>query len=755
LYEQAQAEREGPDPREAAVSSTYAQFDDETFLELYTQPAGEGLREVELYLEGVHCAACVWLVEKIPAMVPGVQESRLQFRRSLLRLVWSPEQTSLSSIAQLLERLGYPPHPYRDLHRHSQHRKEDRRMLIRIALAGACAGNVMLMAFALYSGMFGDMSQDHKQLFRWASLIVALPAVGWSSLPFFRGAWAALKMRSLHMDLPIALGIFAGFGWGAWNTFRQAGEVYFDSVTTLIFFLLVGRWLQVRQQRHAAEATELMYSLSPSTARRISGGEVQEVPVEALHIGESIEVRAGDTIPVDGIIRGGDSRLDLAILTGESRPIPVEEGDTVHAGSINLTSHLLIEVQATGNETRLGQLLREVEEASERRAPIVKLADRIAGSFVAVVLVLALGTLLFWLWRSPEHALEHAVALLIVTCPCALGMATPLAIIAGLGKAARHGILIKGGDILEAIATPSRLWLDKTGTITQGKMALVSWHGDTSIQPMVHAIESQSAHPIAKALVEGLPAPDSPIDVTIEQLLGKGLRATIDQQEYVIGSPAFVQQQVHLVPDWVEEQVHTATQQALTPVLFALDGEIVACAGLGDPIREDAAETLRALRELGWKVGILSGDHPEVVQAVARQLGLPEEDCHGGLSPEQKQQRLEAEQGASVMVGDGVNDAAALATATVGVSVHGGAEASLAIADVYLSKEGLSGLHQLILGAHMTTNVIKRNFMFSIGYNIVGATLAMMGLLNPLLAAILMPLSSLTVISHSFRAKTF
>lgn len=753
LYEQVQDEREGEDPRAHVQPSSYAQFDDATFLELYSKERGPDLREIDLYLEGIHCAACVWLVEKLPSMVEGVTEARLQFRKAQLHLVWKPSETSLSTLAQLLERLGYPPHPYRDLHRHSQQRAEDRKMLIRIAVAGAAAGNVMLMAFALYSGLFQGMENKYQQLFRWASFVVALPSVLWASQPFFRGAWASLKMRSLHMDLPISIGIAAGFGWGTWNTLTHTGEIYFDSVTTLIFFLLVGRWLQLRQQRQAAEATELMHSLAPSTVRRIEAGGVREIPVEALNKGDLIEVRAGDTISVDGTIREGSSRLDLSFLTGESKPIVVDRGESVHAGSLNIEALLCVEVETTGSETRLGQLLKEVESASERRAPIVQLADRIAGMFVAIVLVLALITLLVWLWIDPNQALGHAVALLIVTCPCALGLATPLAISAALGKAAKQGILIKGGEILEALSNPGRLWLDKTGTLTKGQMSLVGWKGDTSIQSAVRAMEAQSVHPIAKALVEALP--DEQKEATIQQIIGRGLIGSVDGLSIHIGAPEFIRECASTIPDWFEPAIQETTHQALTPVAIAVNSEVRALAQLGDPLREDAVETLEQLKQKGWKIGILSGDHPDVVRAVARQLPLDLEQCHGGLSPEEKQAYLEQRDEVAVMVGDGVNDAAALAIATVGVSVHGGAEASLAIADVYLAEEGLTGLHQLIEGARRTSRVIRMNFIFSIAYNMLGALLAMTGWITPLWAAVLMPLSSLTVISNSYRARTF
>lgn len=754
-YEMAQKERSEPDPR-TNTPPAYAEFDDSVFHKLYAKPRGQGLLEIELYIEGVHCAACVWLLEKLPSLVSGVVEARLDFRRSLLRVMWNPAEVQLSSIAGFIDRLGYPPHPYRDQKREEAQRAEDRRMLIRIGVAGACAGNTMLIAFALYGGMFSGMEEAHRHFFRWTSLIITLPAVLWAGNLFFKGAWAAFRTSTLHMDLPIALGIGAGFAWGTHNTIMGVGEVYFDSVTALIFLLLVGRWLQHRQQRMAAQATELLYSLSPSKARRVQGSDIREVPVEALKEGDCIEVRAGETVPVDGEIKTGNSQLDLSILTGESRPIKVSPGMPVHAGSTNLSNRLLIDVQSTGSETRLGQLMRQVEEASQRRAPIVLQANKIAGWFVAAVLALAVITFTLWWMRDPTLAIEHAVALLIVTCPCALGLATPLAISAGLGKAAQEGILVKGGDVLEALARPGQLWLDKTGTLTCGQLKLVHWEGDTSIQPLVRAIEERSSHLIARAMTDAFAHLPSAGEADVEQKLGQGIIGTVDGKTVHIGSPAFLRETFGNLPETMESNIHQLTRDALTPVVIAVDGEVKALAGLGDPIRNDTQETLQHFKKMGWQVGILSGDHPEVVQAVARKLGLNPEQCHGGLSPEDKLRFVEeTPHDTVVMVGDGVNDAAALSAATIGIGVHGGAEASLAIADIYLTRPGLTPLRTLLDGGNRIIGVIRRNLGFSLIYNFMGATLAITGLITPLWAAVLMPLSSITVITSSYRARTF
>jgi P-type Cu2+ transporter len=744
---------------------SYAELDDPGFRSRACRSGADGLLSTELYLEGVHCSACVWLVERLPRLLPGVVEARLDLPRAQALIIWDPAAVSLSAVAARLDALGYAPHPCRGLDAQAIRRREDRAMLARIGLAGAVAGNVMAIAFALYGGMVDGMEPQFATLFRWASLLVALPAVIWGGGVFFKGAWAGLRAGTLGMDLPISLGLLAGFLHGAVNTARGGGEVYFDSLTVLIFLLLVGRYLQRRQQRAAADATELVAALAPSQARLLEDGRAREVPLEALVPGVLVEVRAGDVVPADGVIASGRSSLDVSLLSGESRAIAVGEGDPVHAGTLNLAARLTVRVESTGEDTRVGRLMKLVEEHVRRRAPIVQLADRISGHFVAAVLVLAAATLAFWLRLDPARAVDHAVAVLIVTCPCALGLATPLAVSAAIGQAARAGLLIKGADVLEKLSRPGRMWLDKTGTLTAGQATLVAWAGDPTVKPLVAAAESHSAHPLARAFVaalgpseevfSGATAPAAAVEIRETQ--GAGIEASVERRRVIVGSPDFVRTRVGEIPAALRRSLDAFSADGLTPVVIALDGAAVAAAGFGDPLREDAVPALARMRAMGWRLGLLSGDYPEVVAAVGRRLGLDPCDYRGGVAPEEKMRLVAAgaAEGPVVMVGDGVNDAAALAAATVGIAVQGGAEAALSAADVFVTRPGVARVAELLDGARRTMRVVKRNLALSLVYNVAGVSLAMAGLLNPLVAAVLMPLSSLTVIMSSYRARTF
>ena len=745
-----------PERRTTAVrpsGRSFEEFDHPAFHRLYVRGDVAGLAETDLYLEGIHCASCVWLVERVPRTLPGLVSAELNVPRSLVRVRWDPRLVGLSEVARFLDRLGYRPHPFRGVRPEAVRRAEDRAMIARIGVAGAIAGNVMLLALALYAGWFTGMEPEFERYFRWISLALTTPAVFGPGWLFFHGAWAALRTRTLHMDLPIALALGAGYVRGAVNALSSArGPVYFDGVTLLIFLLLVGRFLQQRAQRAATDSTELMASLAPATARIRADGTVKEVPAEALLPGMVLEVRPGDTFAADGTVLEGRSEVDLSLLTGESRPAAVGPGERVYAGTLNLRATLEVTVEEAGETTRLGRILQEVEAAALRRAPVVRLADRLAGGFVAAVLVLALMTGLAWLFIDRSRALDNAIALLIVTCPCALGLATPLAVTVAIGRAARAGILVKGGDALEALGRPGRLVLDKTGTVTEGRTTLVGWEGPEEVKPLVAALERHSVHPLAAGFVAAWPGLPQPAATGVTHTIGGGVEGDVGGRRVVVGSPAFVRARAS-----GGRGGGAPVDASLTRVLVAMDGVVVARAIFGDPVRAEAGAALAALRARGWRPELLSGDDPLVVRAVGERLGFPAAACRGGAGPEDKLRFIEQAtlEGPVVMVGDGVNDAAAISRATVGVGMHGGAEACLSSADVFLSKPGLAGLVTLATGAARTLRVIRRNIAFSLVYNLAGAALAMTGVINPLTAAVLMPASSLTVILASWLSRTF
>jgi P-type Cu2+ transporter len=729
----------------------FAELDDPSFSGGFeTHP--DGSVSTELRLEGVHCAACVWLVENLPRVVMGVSEARLDFGRQSAWVRWDPALTRLSTIGAGLDRLGYTPHAPGA----TGAAAPDRSLLMRLGVAGAIAGNVMLMAFALYSAGPNGMDREYVEFFRWGSLILSLPAIFYCAAIFYRGAAAALLVRRVNMDLPIALGISAGFASGAFNTWRGRGEIYFDTITTLIFLLLVGRWLGQRQQRRAAAAADFALALSPSTARILDAEGAREVPAASVAAGDVVEVRAGERIPIDGRVEAGASTLDVRLLTGESSPVEVRPGDRVYAGTENIAATLVVRTESAGPATRVGQLLRAMERAQRERAPIVRVADRIAGQFVLAILALAVLTLALW-WRvDPALAVDHAVALLVVTCPCALGMATPLAVSVALARAARRGILVKNGEVLEALAEPADIFFDKSGTLTAGRPTLLEFDGPNDLADRVSVAEEGCDHPLARAFRAAYPPPPTLTATEIVRSTGAGVRARVAGHELLVGTPALLRASGIDVPESFQRRVDAVAAAGSTPVLVAENGQVAALAAFGDALRADAAPSLAALAELGASIEVLSGDHPGVVERVCREL--PVRRFRGAVSPEQKLAEVNAriESGRRViMVGDGLNDAAAMSAASVGFAVHGGAEASLLAAGVFSTEPGVAPVLEAIRGARQTLSAIKRGLGFSLAYNALGIALAMSGILSPLLAAIMMPLSSLTVLTSALHSRAF
>lgn len=745
---------------EAAPAHTtgrgFTELDDPAFQRVHVALAPDGLARAALYLEDLRCTACVWLVEAAPRCVNGTVDVRVDLGRSRADVVWDPRVTQLSSIARYLDRIGHAPHPYRGLDRDAQRRKEDRALLVKLGVAGAAMGNIMLLAIALYAGLFGGMSGRDTEFFRWASMLVAVPALGFAATPMFRTALGAIRAHRLHLDLPLSIGILAGLGWGTVNVLRGAGEIYFDSLAMLVFLLLVARWVVLRHQRRASSAAELLLALTPSRARRLGpDGESVEVPIEAIVPGDLIQVLVGDVIPVDGVVERGRSALDVGLLTGESRPADVVPGDAVNAGTANLAAPIVVRATAVGETTRVGKLVGHIEALSSRRAPIERLVDRVAGTFVKVVTGAAVVTALAWTAAvSLSAGAENAMALLIVTCPCALALATPLAVTVALGRAARRGVLIKGADALERLATPGTMFLDKTGTLTAGKLAVTSWLGDLDAAPLAAAVEAGSTHPIARALAAHAEAAGSA--TAIEEELGRGITGTVGGQRITVGAPAWVRARTApsaTVDRWVDE----LAGQGETPVVIAIDRQPVAVAGLRDPLRPDARAALDRLAAFGWRLELLSGDDPRVVARVGSELGLPADRCHGGVAPEAKAARVSQAKrtGPVVMLGDGVNDAAAMAAATAGIAVSGAAEIAMDTADVYLKSPAISDVAATVAGARATLATIRRNLRVSLLYNLTAGALAISGVIHPLIAAAVMPLSSFSVLVSSLRSRAF
>jgi Cu2+-exporting ATPase len=765
-YALREAERAEATPAEATPAVVtgrgFEHFDDPAFTGRNVRAREDGSVAAELRVEGIRCGACVWLLEAMPRVVRGVTSVRIDSVRGTARVAWNPEAVALSRIARSFDRLGYQLLPFADPEGIARERAIDRAWFVRIGVSGAIATNAMAIAFALYGGLLSEMSLSYRLYFQWASVALAVVALVGPGRTFFANAVAAIRARTPHMDVPVAFGLFMAVLAGIVATAVGRGSIYCESASMLVFLLLVGRFVQYRRQRRAREQVELLLSIVPTVARRVERGEAGErtveVLAEALRPGDLVEVPAGEPSPADGRLVGGSGHFDLAHLTGESAPVRIDEGGPVYAGARTIGAPARIEVQVAGGETRAARLLELVRDASERRAPVVELANRIAGWFLVAVIALAAGTVAFWWPRlDGEETLARAVALLVVTCPCALGLATPLAVVAGIGKGARRGVLVKGGDILERAARPGTLVLDKTGTVTEGRTAVIASEGSDEALAAAAAIEARSVHPLARAIVDRFGTGGSCEASDVREIPGRGIEGRIGKRLVRIGSVRFLEERATVVPDELRARGVEFAARGLAPVFVAVNGRAQAVLGIGDPVRADARETIARLRRGGWRVVLASGDDQLVASSVAAAVGIEPADAHGGLSPEDKLAFVRRADLARpvVMVGDGVNDLAALAAADVGVAVRNGSQASHHVADVCLAARGLRPLERFVTGARSTMRAIRVNLGISIAYNAFGGALAFFGLVNPLVAAIIMPISGLTVLVLAMRIPSF
>ncbi|MEM8486074.1 MAG: heavy metal translocating P-type ATPase metal-binding domain-containing protein [Bacteroidota bacterium] len=754
------------------------ELDTQAFLDSHTRPASGTSRHVTLFLDGVHCAACVWLVERLPAEVGGVNSARLDLSRGHLTIQFEPDQVQLSHVAQWLAQFGYQAYPVHQRQRNDKTRAE-RRLLIKTGVAWALAGNVMLFAFAMYAGLDLSGSGDASNIAlatgaRWASLVLALVSVVYGGSEFFQNAWSSLRLairhsnaRGLHMDTPISLGILVGFGYGAWATVSGHGEVWFDSITTLIAALLTARWLQLRSYRLAGDATDRLLNFIPTMARLTQAQPAYTkseklVKVDTLRPDDVIAVPAGEVFPVDGVVIAGQSIIDKSVLTGESRPEELAAGMWVEAGTSNLQSPVKVRVVTTGESTRVGRLLSWVGQHASKRAPVVMLADRLSGYFVAVLLLLTIGTSIGWYMIDPGQVAARVVALLVISCPCALGMATPLAMVIAAGRAARLGIFIKSSEAVQVLESVDAVVIDKTGTLTEGRMAVVETAGSHAAIQLAAQLEQHSNHPIAQAILRkatrnGLCSIDEQNPIAIQITPGCGITGNIDGQHVRIGKPGWVSGDA--TPDKrLEEKLSDYARAGHTPVAISVDKKLAAVLALGDRIRIDAPALVECLVKNGKQVYLLSGDDPSVVRQFANTLNIAASHALGGITPEGKKSfiaALQKEGHVVAMVGDGVNDAAALQIADAGITVEGGTTPSQVAADVFLTREGLLPVVETFLGATRVMGVVRKNLAFSLVYNILGASAAIVGLVTPFIAALAMPASSLVVVLGSVLQRPF
>ncbi len=720
------------------------------------------LRDIHLLVEGIHCPACVWLIERGLQREPGVQSANVNLTAKRIHLRWDSKRNKLSNLILALARIGYSAVPYDPENAEGVIKKSNRSMLFRLFFAGFAMMNLIWISIALYSGANKD---EFREFFHWMGFALATPTLLYAGYPFYRGAIGGLRVWRLTMDLPIAIGLSVTYAYSTYITVtaNKSGEVYFDTVTNLIFVILIGRYLEGMFRHQALSATQRLMELQPRVATVIQDGKEQITPARGVRLGDHVLIKPGYKVPVDGIVLEGHSAVDESMLSGESAPVSKSAGAKVSAGTVNTNGALLVEVSSTLQNTTLAKIIRLVEEAQSSKAPIQRMADTIVPWFVMVTLICA--TLTFFIWNTDnfELALMAATSVLIITCPCALGMATPMSVAVASGLGARHGILVKNGLVLETLSKVTHFVFDKTGTLTEGKMSVAHMRSAPNIKVQdilrsAAAVERYSEHSVAKAIIAEADAQQLNFrDVAVQGFhatAGLGVQAEVDGKTVLLGSAEWLTRNGITLNAGLQAQAHELEAQAMSCVHCALGAVHVAVFALADKLRDDAQQMVNELRAAGISMTLLSGDRKTVTEAIAQQLGGMEVIAE--VLPQDKDQMIQRlqQRGAVVaMVGDGVNDAPALIRADVGIALGSGTDVSVESADIVLMHNELDKVRLATLLSRRTLLTIKQNIGLSFVYNAIMVPLAMMAKVDPLVAAITMPISSLVVIGNAARIR--
>ena len=728
-------------------------YDSDELLARYVNE-DKGAAEVTLDIGGMYCTACVWLLDKALNQVDAVENVTVNpaTRRAVIR--WNSTGLKFSELLDAISRIGFKPLPVGVGQSKDTNDEEYRRSLKRLIVAGAAGMQVMMFAVALYAGDFFGIEAGMEKFLRTISLLVTIPIVFYSARPFFAGAWRGIRARTPGMDLPVSIAIAAAFFASVWATWIDQGNIYFDSVAMFVLFLSATRFLEMRARHRADDYAVALARLLPDTATRIVRGEAEIVALDRISVGDVIMIRPGEVVPIDGEMLTGSLAVDESMLTGESLPVSREPGTQVYAGGINRSGNGTLRVTRTGASTSLAEIGRLLERAQADKPPLAILADRIAGRFVVALLAVASITAVIWFNIDPSRTFEVVLATLVVTCPCALSLATPAALAAAASRLASSGFLLVRSRVLEVLNQASTIVFDKTGTLTVGQPVILETRSFSAQSPEYHlqlaaAIEMASEHVLARAFSSYYrSAYFDPVDIQVEP--GCGVQADIKGQRYRIGNARYVAE----LSD--SEAANETGADARILVYLGDSAGLLARFAIGDEVRSDAADAVAELQRAGFKVVIASGDNAAAVSEVASQLDVS--DWHATMLPAEKLEfirQLQADGQSVVMVGDGINDAPVLAAADASIALDAGTALARASADAIALGKRLGTIVDAVGVARATRRIIRQNISWAIIYNVTAVPLAVSGILAPWMAAIGMSLSSLLVVLNALRLHRF
>ncbi|MFA0559517.1 heavy metal translocating P-type ATPase [Vibrio breoganii] len=697
----------------------------------------ENTSEVTLSLDGVSCAACAWLIEKKMNAHKGVVRIHVNTATHRALLSWDKTQAKLSELLSAIHKLGYKAAPFEADKQEETYYRAMKQYLYKLGIAGLATMQVMMLAVALYLEVFGNLEPEFKHYFRIVSLIFATPVLLYSALPFYMNAWRSLKARTLGMDVPVSIALIFAYFASLIATFTQSGEVFFESISMFTFFLLLGRFLEMRARRKAAAASANLLKLVPAMATLEDGNQV---PVKTLSIGDRVRVLAGEHVPADGYVLDKAVFVDESMLTGESLHVKKSTGETVYAGTINGEQTFTLEVACRKQESMIANIVRLQDEAQATKPKIAEIADIVARYFVAAILIISACTYFYWQQNQPEDAFWIMLAVLVATCPCALSLATPTAITCSTSRMGDLGILLRKSHAIETLCKINHVIVDKTGTLTEGKVSLSSvttfgqWQ-ESQVLAIASALEAHANHPIAVAFRPHID--DSITADAVKNHIGSGLTGTVNNLDCKIGSYKFA------CDSTIANTPHT--------VYLSINDELAATFTYSDPIRESSQGFIQSLKDLGIRTTLLTGDNELNAAPVAKQLGIDE--LKAGVSPEGKLNYFNGlpKKDVSLMIGDGINDAPTLAGAHLSVAMGGGTDVAKSSADMVLLGDKLDKLIEARTLALKTRKIIRENLAWSLGYNLLILPLAVCGLVAPYIAVVGMSASSIIVVTNSLR----
>jgi len=726
---------------------------------------GDGVvKEADLMIDGIRCASCVWLNEKVLERTPGITSARVNFATHRAQVRWDSSQITLGQILSRIRSIGYLAKTYTPAAQEAWLKQQNRDLLLRFGTASFFSMQLMLLSFGLYAGFFQGIDPVTKKWLEYGALLVCTPVLFYSGWPFLKGAVRGIRNRTLNMDVLISLGAFSAYVLSICQMFR-GGEVYFDTAAMIITLVLLGRLIENSAKHKASEAVSHLLALQPQDARMVRGTARIIVPATEVRKRDLIEILPGEKVPLDGIVRQGASEADESLVTGESSPVEKSIGSEMIGGSLNGLGSLIVEVTHTGQETVIAQIVRLVEQAQAASAPIQRFADRISAYFIPFVIAASGLTFCYWYRQvSASESLLNAVSVLVIACPCALGLATPVAVLAGTGSAARKGILIKGGDILEHLHKVDTVVFDKTGTLTTGKMSVVEvmtnqsaiHNPQSAILQCAASAEQGSEHLVGSAIVRY--AREQHVQLfsfdAFRAVPGQGVEASVQGTRVLVGTRAFLEANGIAIDPATAQEAEQIGQTGKTVVGVARGEEFLGILSLMDVPKEDAKESVGLLKRMSIDVTMVTGDNIRTAQAIADQTGIT--SIIAGVLPEGKSEeiaRLRLQGRVVAMAGDGINDAPALVAADIGIAMSSGSDIAMESADVVLMRSDLKSVAQTIALSRTTFRIIKQNLFWAFFYNGTAIPFAMAGMLSPIVAAAAMALSSVTVMMNSLRIR--